>query len=130
QLIDRSFAEAKVRPEVRVEMNSIESIVATVRQSDLASLLPSLALCQREEGLAAVALTNPKPSRSVGLLWLRGAHRRVAAQAFAIVAERVLAERKKLLKQTIKRMTTAAELEINKCGSSNSLDRSFPPFSN
>jgi LysR family cyn operon transcriptional activator len=79
QLIDRSFAEAKVRPEVRVEMNSIESIVATVRQSDLASVLPSLALCQREEGLASVPLTNPKPSRSVGLLWLRGAQRRAAA---------------------------------------------------
>ncbi|HXJ55219.1 MAG TPA: transcriptional regulator CynR [Verrucomicrobiae bacterium] len=94
QLIDRAFAEAQVRPEIRVEMNSIESIVATVRQSDLATILPPLALCQREAGLASVPLTDPKPRRSVGLLWLRGAQRRAAAQAFATVAEQALAERR------------------------------------
>jgi LysR family transcriptional regulator, cyn operon transcriptional activator len=99
QLIDRSLAEAKARPEVRVEMNSIESIISTVRQSDLASVLPSLALCRREEGLVSVPLTEPKPTRSVGLLWLRGAQRRAAAKAFASVAEQALAERKQNSKQ-------------------------------
>lgn len=94
QLIDRAFAEAQARPDVRVEMNSIESILATVRRSGLPSVLPTLALCQRDEGLAAVPLTNPKPNRGVGLLWLRGAQRRVAAQAFAKVAEQTLSERK------------------------------------
>jgi LysR family cyn operon transcriptional activator len=94
QLIDRSFAEAKVRPEIRVEMNSIDSILATVRQSDLISVLPPLALCRREEGLATVPLTNPTPSRSVGLLWLRGAQRHAAALAFASVAKAAIAERR------------------------------------
>lgn len=93
QLIDRAFSEAEVRPEVRVEMNSIESILATVRQTGLPSVLPSLALCQRDKGLAVVTLTDPTPNRSVGLLWLRGAQRRAAAQAFAKVAEQALAER-------------------------------------
>jgi LysR family cyn operon transcriptional activator len=100
QIIDRALAEALARLEVRVEMNSIESIVATVRQSDLVSILPSLALCLREDGLATVPLSQPKPSRTVGLLWLRGAHRRSAAQAFATVAEQALAERRQRLLQT------------------------------
>jgi LysR family transcriptional regulator, cyn operon transcriptional activator len=98
QLIDRSLAEAKTQPEIRVEMNSIESILATIRQSDLASVLPLLALCRGEERLATVPLTDPKPNRSVGLLWLRGAQRRAAAQAFATVAEQALADRKQHLK--------------------------------
>jgi hypothetical protein len=59
----------------------------------MASILPSRALCRREVGLASVALTHPEPSRSVGLLWLRGAKRRVAALAFASIAEEVLESR-------------------------------------
>lgn len=94
QLIDRAFIEAKVEPEVRVEMNSIESILATVRQTGLPSVLPLLALCGRDTDLRAVPLSHPTPSRGVGLLWLRGAQRRAAAQAFARVTAEVLAERK------------------------------------
>jgi len=94
QLIDNSFAEAGIHPDVRVEINSIESILSTIRQSGLPSVLPSLALCQRDTGLVALQLTDPKPRRSVGLLWVRGAQRRAAAQAFATVAEQVLADRK------------------------------------
>jgi LysR family cyn operon transcriptional activator len=94
QLIDRAFAEAEARPDVRVEMSSIESILSTIRESGLLSILPSLALCQRDKGLVAVPITEPRPNRSVGLLWLRGAQRRAAAQAFATVAEQALAERK------------------------------------
>jgi LysR family cyn operon transcriptional activator len=98
QLIDRAFAGAGVEPEVRVEMNSVERILATISQSGLPSVLPMLALCQSERGLAAVPLTRPKPHRRVGLLWLAGAQRRAAAQAFAGVAERVLAERRSAAK--------------------------------
>jgi LysR family cyn operon transcriptional activator len=94
QSIEDAFAEAGIRPEVRVEMNSIESILSTIRQAGLPSVLPSLALCQRDAGLVAVQLTDPNPRRSVGLLWVRGAQRRAAAQVFASVAEQVLAARK------------------------------------
>src|SRR5262249_34896504 len=94
QLIDRAFAEAQARPEVQVEMNSIESILSTVRETGLATLLPALALCRRDQGLKAIALIEPTPRRSVGLVWLNGAHRRTAAQAFAKVTEKVLAERR------------------------------------
>lgn len=94
QLVDRAFAKARVRPAVQVEMNSIESILSTVRQASLISVLPSLALCRRDEGLKPIPLVKPTPRRSVGLLWMRGAHRRFAAEAFAAVAGKVLAERR------------------------------------
>jgi LysR family cyn operon transcriptional activator len=94
QLIDRAFAKAGVQPDVRVEMNSVESILSTVRRAKLATLLPFLALCQRDEGLQAIPLIQPTPRRSVGLLWLRDAHRRVAAEAFAEVTEKVLRNRR------------------------------------
>lgn len=97
QLIDHTFAEAKTRPEVRVEMSSIESILSTIRESGLPSILPMLALCQRDKRLVAVPLTEPKPYRHVGLLWLRGAQRRVAAQAFAAVASQAVVARKQFL---------------------------------
>ena len=93
QLIDRAFASAGVRPSVKVEMNSVESILSTVRQGQLASLLPSLALCKRDKGLKAIPLIEPKPHRSVGLLWLRDAQRRAAAEAFGRVTEQVLQDR-------------------------------------
>jgi len=95
QLIDRAFGEAQVQPNVQVEMNSVESILSTVRQAGLATLLPALALCQRDRGLKAIPVVEPTPRRSVGLLWLNGAHRRAAAQAFAKVTESVLAGRKR-----------------------------------
>ena len=93
QLVDRAFAQARIRPRVQVEMNSVESILSTVRQGRLVSVLPSLAMCQRDAGLIAIPLTKPTPRRSVGLLWMKSAHRRVAAQAFARVTEEVLAQR-------------------------------------
>jgi LysR family cyn operon transcriptional activator len=93
QLIDRAFAQARVRPRVQIEMNSVESILSTVRQGALASILPALAMCRRDDGLVPVPLTKPTPRRSVGLLWMKGAHRRIAAQAFARVTTEVLRNR-------------------------------------
>src|SRR5690349_9514444 len=95
QLIDRAFAQAKTQPAVQVEMNSIESILSTVRQGHLATLLPALALCKRDKGLKAVPLIEPKPQRAVGIVWLRGAHRPAAAKLFAEVTAKVLLERRK-----------------------------------
>ena len=94
QLIDRAMAEAGTQAEVKVEMNSVDSILSTVRRTQLVSLLPTLALCQRDVGLKAIAVIEPTPRRRVGLLWLHHANRRAAAQAFATVTETVLAERK------------------------------------
>jgi LysR family cyn operon transcriptional activator len=94
QLIDRAFAEAAVKPDVRVEMNSVASILSTVRRTKLVSLLPSLALCQQDDDLKAIELTRPTPRRAIGLLWLQSTGCRAAATAFARVTATVLAERK------------------------------------
>ena len=96
QLIDRAMARAGVHPDVRVEMNSVDSILSTVQRTQLVTLLPTLAICQRDTGLRAIAVIEPTPRRSVGLLWLRSAQQRAAAQAFASVTEVVLADRKLL----------------------------------
>ena len=93
QLIDQAFAVARVQPVVQVEMNSIESLLATVRQTHLISILPTLALCRQENGVHAVRLIGPTPRRSVGLLWRRGAHRPAAAEVFAALTARILRER-------------------------------------
>jgi LysR family cyn operon transcriptional activator len=93
QLIDRAFADAAVKPDVRVEMNSVASILSTVRRTELVSLLPSLALCSQDDGLKTIALTNPTPRRSIGLVSLNGTKCRAAGIAFSKVTQSVLAER-------------------------------------
>jgi len=94
QLADLAFMQAGMQPDVRVEMNSVSSILSTLRRTRLISLLPSLALCQEDNGLTAIPLTGPKPQRTIGLVWLAGTDRRAAALAFAQVTQSVLAERK------------------------------------
>jgi LysR family cyn operon transcriptional activator len=93
QLAEGAFTQARIRPRVQVEMNSVESILSTVRRGRLISVLPTLALCQRDTGVIAIPLTKPTPRRAIGLLWMRGADRRAAAHAFASITNKVLAER-------------------------------------
>jgi LysR family transcriptional regulator, cyn operon transcriptional activator len=93
QLADRTLSQACVEPEVRVEMNTVAGILDTVRRTELISLLPSLALCQQERGLKAIQLIEPKPVRTIGLLWMQGSNRRTAATEFARVTQSVLKER-------------------------------------
>ena len=94
QLIDQAFLEAGVAPHVRIEMNSVERILSTVRQARLATLLPSLALCEKDAGLRAIPLINPTPRRAIGILWPKGAQRRAAAKAFAQITAEILEARK------------------------------------
>ena len=84
RLLDESFQQAGVRPTVIVEMNSIEGILATVRTSKLATILPRLALgLGRHASLRAIPLKHPTPHRAIGLLWKKGGYRSGAAQALA-----------------------------------------------
>jgi LysR family cyn operon transcriptional activator len=93
QLIDCSFNEAGIKPDIRVEMNSISGLLSTVRRTGMVTLLPSLALCEQESGLRTISLIQPTPRRSVGLVWMHGANRRAAALAFAQVTQTVLTAR-------------------------------------
>jgi LysR family cyn operon transcriptional activator len=82
RLIDASWRQANVAPTVRVEMDSVESLLGVCRHSDLASIVPERAARQAPD-LHAIALTEPQLVRHAGILWRRGASRSAAARAFA-----------------------------------------------
>jgi len=82
QFVDRFFADAGLRPHVVLEMNAIEPILATIRNSGLASVLSAGAIVE-SGGLKVVRLTEPRPKRTVGILWRRNGHRSAAAQRMA-----------------------------------------------
>ena len=84
RLLDASFARVGVQPKVIVEMNSVEGIMATVRTSKLATVLPRLSLgIGRHNVLRGIPLKNPTPQRGVGLLWKKGGYRSGAVKALA-----------------------------------------------
>jgi LysR family cyn operon transcriptional activator len=82
QFVDRFFAEAALKPHVVLEMNAIEPIMATIRDSRLASVLSAGAIVDAT-GLHVVRLTDPAPKRTVGILWRRNGHRSPAALRMA-----------------------------------------------
>lgn len=92
QLFDEKAREVGVCPRVVVEMNSIEGILAAIRSSGGATVLPALALTKKTAGLRAVSLTEPTPRRTVGLLWRRDGYRCSATNAFMEFAHAVVRE--------------------------------------
>lgn len=81
RLIDDAFREAGVTPSVRVEMESVESLLAACRSGVLASIVPERAAEQAQD-LCSIALASPQPVRRAGVLWRRGASRSAAAREF------------------------------------------------
>lgn len=81
-LIDEHLARLGLRPEVPVEIESVEALLGVCRTTDLASIIPERAVAQAP-GLVAVPLSRPTVVRKAGLLWRRGASRSAAARAFA-----------------------------------------------
>ncbi len=93
RLLDACFEQAGVRPKIIVEMNSIEGILATVRTSNLATVLPRLSLgLVPNRALRGILLKNPTPRRGVGLLWKKGGYRSGAAKALADQVRAVVGE--------------------------------------
>jgi LysR family cyn operon transcriptional activator len=82
QFVDRFFAGNGLRPHVMLEMNAIEPILATIRNSGLASVLSAGAIVDTG-GLQIVRLIEPVPKRTVGILWRRNGHRSAAALRMA-----------------------------------------------
>jgi LysR family cyn operon transcriptional activator len=92
QLFDEKAREVGAHPRVAVEMNSIEGILAAIRTSGGATVLPALALTKKDSGLRAIRLTEPTPRRTVGLLWRRDGYRCRATNAFMKYAHAVVEE--------------------------------------
>lgn len=82
RLIEASLRQAGVTPLVRVEMDSVESLLGVCRYCDLASIVPERAARQAPD-LHTIELTDPRVVRTAGILWRRGASRSAAARAFA-----------------------------------------------
>jgi LysR family transcriptional regulator, cyn operon transcriptional activator len=81
RLIDDAFRVAHVTPTIRVEMESVESLLAVCRSGVLASILPERAAEQASD-VRRIFLVSPQPVRRAGVLWRKGASRSAAAQEF------------------------------------------------
>ena len=92
QFVDRFFAGTGLQSHVVLEMNAIEPIMATIRDSRLASVLSAGAIVDTS-GLHIVRLTEPAPKRSVGILWRRNGHRSAAALRMAEMIQAAYSER-------------------------------------
>ncbi len=82
QFVERFFAGQRLTPRVVLEMNSIEPILATIRQAPLATVLARGVITNRSD-LHAVRLTRPTPRRTCAILWRRDGYRTVAARRMA-----------------------------------------------
>jgi LysR family cyn operon transcriptional activator len=83
QLTDETFSESRIEPTCSIEMDSVEAVLATVKQGLGVAFLPVAVLGHGKAGLRAVPLEGPPIQARVGLLWRSGADRSRAAMAFA-----------------------------------------------
>ncbi|MGY2298085.1 transcriptional regulator CynR [Pseudomonas yamanorum] len=79
--IDEYFRSQAVKPLIAMEANSISAIIEIVRNTRLATILPS-AIAQVQSGLQAVPLSPALPQRTAALLSRKGAYRSAACRAF------------------------------------------------
>jgi LysR family transcriptional regulator, cyn operon transcriptional activator len=70
RIIDECFAESQVEPNVVVEMNSVEGVIAVAKAGGPATILPRLGTYHK--GLKAVRLKKPTPKRAICMLTLGG----------------------------------------------------------
>lgn len=91
RLWDTCARQAGIQPHVSVELNTISSILAAVGQSMSATVLPRMALnADNQRQLVGIALYEPTPTRTVGLLRRSGSHPSAAARAFVEVLRQVI----------------------------------------
>jgi LysR family cyn operon transcriptional activator len=91
RLWEAAAAQAGVQPRIALEMNTISALLAIVRQTHMATVLPALALADAScADLHQVRLTTPTPTRKVGLLTLCDGYQCHATRAFAGVVRQVV----------------------------------------
>ncbi|MBT2374327.1 transcriptional regulator CynR [Pseudomonas fluorescens] len=79
--IDDYCRSQDVKPQIAMEANSISAIIEIVRNTPLATILPS-AIARAQSGLSAVSIHPPLPQRTAALLSRKGAYRSAACRAF------------------------------------------------
>lgn len=83
--IERYCRQHQVQPKVLMEANSLSAVIEIVRNTQLATLLPSNITGERDE-LVAIALTPSLLQRTAVLLQRKGAYQTAAAKAFITLA--------------------------------------------
>ncbi|HAN99184.1 MAG TPA: hypothetical protein DCQ98_17920 [Planctomycetaceae bacterium] len=89
RIIDEAFGKARVTLQVRVEMNSVEGLVAVASSGGPPTILPRLAV--RASGASVVKLERPTPKRTVCLLTTIGATESRARSEFSALLRRQVA---------------------------------------
>ncbi len=82
QFVESRFEEAHLPANIVLEMNAIEPILATVRNSKFATVLSDGAIPETK-GVHLIRLRDPVPSRTLAILWRRHGHRSPAAERIA-----------------------------------------------
>lgn len=90
QQLDECFRATGAEPVVVAQMNTIMPMIELVRQTDLAGIVGETAVGGLE-GVSIVALENPTPIRTPGLLWKRGGSDDLVIKQFAAVVRRATA---------------------------------------
>jgi LysR family cyn operon transcriptional activator len=81
---------ALIEPNIVMEMNTVSSILAVVEKTGLATVLPKFTLTKGvSDLLVCIDLTDPTPSRQVGLLWHRENYLCTASRTFIETARKV-----------------------------------------
>lgn len=90
RLLDAYFQRAGVRPNIVVEIDSVDALQRLVELGVAAAFLPGRST-RRTSRVRLVDVTDPKPARAGGLVWRRSSYRSAAALALADQLNRTLA---------------------------------------
>jgi LysR family cyn operon transcriptional activator len=80
---DELFDATKVEPKCSIELDSVEAILAAIKQGVGVAFLPVAVLGQGRPGLESIAIEGAMTEIAVGRLWGKGLNPSRAAKAFA-----------------------------------------------
>jgi LysR family transcriptional regulator, cyn operon transcriptional activator len=91
QMLDDRFKSAGAAPIVVAEMNSVSGMISLVRRTKIGAVVSQLATTETDD-LCVVAIDNPKPLRTPGLLWKVTRPQPNIIKAFAAIVRHVVSE--------------------------------------
>jgi len=80
-LVDEYFREHGITPQVRIEVNSVSTLLEVVRHAPLATMLPE-AIASEDRALRRLRVEGEAPQRGAALLRRRNNYHSAAALAF------------------------------------------------
>jgi len=86
RLLDAHFQRASVRPDIVVEIDSVDALQRLVEAGAAAAFLPARTT-RAHARLRLLKVTDPQPMRAAGLVWRRSSYRSAAAMAFVHLLE-------------------------------------------